>query len=97
MATFSSAFQFNDKRKFGDLLVRLIHCEGEAAGRPWPFRICVGPDALAAVEQRCRETLRLAGEWADAARSVLPDGVSAEDGAEARAKTLVVSALPMVA
>ncbi|KAI1499089.1 hypothetical protein F5X99DRAFT_430981 [Biscogniauxia marginata] len=89
-ADFGSSFVFNDKTKFATFLVDLVHGQGKAAGRPWPSRICIGPDALMTVRQRCKQTFDLAEAWADVARSMLPNGQELDPNP----KVLTLSALP---
>ncbi|KAI5920159.1 hypothetical protein F4810DRAFT_684257 [Camillea tinctor] len=91
-ADFGSSFMFNDKAKFTAFLVDLVHGTGKAAGRPWPFRICIGPDALETVKQRCKQTSDLAEAWDDISTSMLLDGQELDS----TSKILTLSTLPGV-
>jgi hypothetical protein len=58
-------FQPGDPKKGVDRMIDVLKQEGAAQGRPLPFRMPIGPDALAIVREQCHALLRTCDEWED--------------------------------
>jgi hypothetical protein len=58
-------FQPGDPKKGVDRMIDVLKQEGAAQGRPLPFRMPIGPDALAIVREQCHALLKTCDEWED--------------------------------
>jgi hypothetical protein len=63
-----------DIKKLPEAIIDVVKGEGLAAGKPFPVRVVLGPDALDAVRQKCNEQLQLLDKWEDVSLSVMHDG-----------------------
>jgi hypothetical protein len=63
-----------DINRLPGAIIDVVKGEGLAAGRPFPVRVVLGPDALDAVRQKCNEQLKLLDTWEDVSLSVMHEG-----------------------
>lgn len=63
-----------DTRKGVEVMVDVIRGEGVAAGRKFPRRLVIGPEAISSLERKCEEDLRMIKEWRDIVRATDRDG-----------------------
>ncbi|KAK0651040.1 hypothetical protein B0T16DRAFT_367043 [Cercophora newfieldiana] len=63
-----------DVNKLPQAIIDVVKGEGLAAGRPFPVRVVLGPDALDLVRQKCSEQLQLLDAWEDVSLSVMYEG-----------------------
>ncbi len=63
-------------------MVDVVRGEGCAAGKKFPERLPLGEDALAAIEQRCRDMLKLMDVWRDVIVSTDRDDYTPNEGIE---------------
>jgi hypothetical protein len=57
--------QPGDPKKAVEIVLDVVRGEGRAKGRGMPKRLPLGRDVLAAVRDKCAETLRICDEWED--------------------------------
>lgn len=57
--------QPGDPRRAAELIADVIRMEEMVEGREMPQRLPLGSDALAAIREKCEETLRICREWED--------------------------------
>jgi hypothetical protein len=60
--------QPGDPRKAMDCLVDVVRGEGKAAGKPFPFRLPLGPDGVAIIRDRLGKTLKACDDWEDVSK-----------------------------
>ncbi|TDZ39574.1 Oxidoreductase BOA17 [Colletotrichum spinosum] len=65
----------SDTEKLPSAIWDVVKGEGLASGKPFPVRVPLGADSLAAIRQKCREQLQLCDEWEQVSLSVAKDGV----------------------
>jgi hypothetical protein len=59
-----------DPKKAMEAVVDVVHGEGVAKGRPWPFTLILGQDAEADLRERWNKYAKTLEEWGDVTRGV---------------------------
>jgi hypothetical protein len=63
-----------DPKKCAERIIDVMKGEGLASGKPMPFQIPLGVDAITEIRERCETMLKTCNEWEDLIKSVEFEG-----------------------